>query len=219
MGGSVFPPYYLTSEQNMVDVMKIMMTSFKRSCAGSATLSTLNLAAGHHQPTPPPETPGHSRACLGQSPVGSPLLSPWSWCAQASVCALQESVSPVLCKFWRLYGGLMVTSSKRACARPRSAAPRAPAPAAGHCWPVPPQEMLKHSSVWVSVGSLDPGAQKVCWVPWASLVDLGFDSKCDLTPPSILLWLLCPWTWGISSQLLQHHAAPALALSTGHWSV
>ena len=219
MGGSVFPPYYLTSEQNMVDVMKIMTTSFKRSCAGSATLSTLNPAAGHRQPTPPPETPGHSRACLAQSPVGSPLLSPWSWCAQASVCALQESVSPVLCKFWRLYGGLMETSSKRACARPRSAAPRAPAPAAGHCWPVPPQEMLKHSSVWVSVGSLDPGAQKVCWVPWASLVDLGFDSKCDLTPPSILLWLLCPWTWGISSPLLQHHAAPALALSTGHWSV
>ena len=28
---------------------------------------------------------------------------------------------------------------------PRSAAARAPAPAAGHCWPVPPQENLKHS--------------------------------------------------------------------------
>ena len=26
--------------------------------------------------------------------------------AQGSVCALQESVSPVLCKFWRLYGGV-----------------------------------------------------------------------------------------------------------------
>ena len=41
--------------------------------------------------------------------------------------------------------GLIVTSSKRAYATPRSAAPRAPAPAAGHCWPVPPQETLKHS--------------------------------------------------------------------------
>ena len=41
--------------------------------------------------------------------------------------------SPVLCTFWRLYGGLMVTSSKRASAMPRSTAPRAPAPAAVHC--------------------------------------------------------------------------------------
>ena len=41
---------------------------------------------------------------LGQSLVGSLLLSPWSWCMQGSVCALQDSVSPVLCKFWQLYG-------------------------------------------------------------------------------------------------------------------
>ena len=34
------------------------------------------------------------------------LLSPGSWCAQGFVCALQESVSPVLCKFWQLYGGV-----------------------------------------------------------------------------------------------------------------
>ena len=158
---------------------------------------------------PLPETPGHSRASLGQSLVGSLLLSPGSWYAQGSFCALQESVSPVLCKFWRLHGGvngdllqgglchtqvcctqspcprssplltrtstgdtqkqvwlslcgvswcaqgfvcalqesvspallssdgfmvgLMATSSKRAYAIPRSAAPRAPAPTAVHC--------------------------------------------------------------------------------------
>ena len=40
---------------------------------------------------------------------------------------------------------LMMTSSKRAYATPRSVAPRAPAPVAGHCWPVPPQETPKHS--------------------------------------------------------------------------
>ena len=39
--------------------------------------------------------------------------------------------------------GLMVTSSKRAYAIPRSAAPTAPV--AGHCWPVPPQEIFIHS--------------------------------------------------------------------------
>ena len=68
---------------------------------------------------------------------------------------------PVLCKFWWLYGGLMVTSSKWAYEMPRSTAPRAPAAAAVHCWPVPPQETLKHSSVSVSVGSLGPDVPKV----------------------------------------------------------
>ena len=92
--------------QTMVEVMKIMATSFKGSHACTATLSAPNPAAGHCQPMPPLETPGHSWASLGQSLVGSLLLSPGSWCTQGSVYALQESVSPVLCKFWRLYGGV-----------------------------------------------------------------------------------------------------------------
>ena len=150
------------------------------------------------------------------------------------VCALQESVSPVLCKFWQPYGWLMATSYKKVYAIPRFTAPRAPAPAAIHCWPIPPQKTHKHSSVSVSVGSLGPGAHTV----WAlSLVGMGFDSKCDFTlstsllglllcpwtlgifsesfqcctaaapVPAVLLGLLCPWMWGISSQSLQHWAA------------
>ena len=62
-------------------------------------LSVPNPAPGQCQPTPPLETPGHSQASLGQSLAGSLLLSPGSWCAQGFVCALQESISPVLCKF------------------------------------------------------------------------------------------------------------------------
>ena len=42
----------------------------------------------------------------------------------------------------------MATSSKRAYATPRSAAPRDTAPVAGHCWPIPPQETLRHCSGW-----------------------------------------------------------------------
>ena len=34
------------------------------------------------------------------------LLSPGSWGAQSFVCPLEEYVSPVLCKFWQLYGGV-----------------------------------------------------------------------------------------------------------------
>ena len=63
-------------------------------------------AAGHPWPMPPPETHEHSWASLGQSLVGSLLLSPGSWWAQGFVCALLESVSSVLCKFWQLYGGV-----------------------------------------------------------------------------------------------------------------
>ena len=87
-----------------------MATSFKRSsCAHTATLSTSDTAAGHHWPTPLPEIPVHSRARLGQSLLGSLLLSPGSWCtpgAQVFFCALQESVSPVLWKFWWFNGGV-----------------------------------------------------------------------------------------------------------------
>ena len=114
----------------MVEVMKIMATFFKRSPARTATLSAPNPAAGHHQPTPLLETPGHSQASLGQSLVGSLLLSPG---AQGSVCALQESISQSCVSSGRSVVGLMVTSSTRAYAILKSAAPRAPAPAAGHC--------------------------------------------------------------------------------------
>ena len=67
-----------------------MVTSFKISQAYTATLSAPNPAAGHHEPTPLQETPGHSQTSLGQSLVGSLLLSPG---VQGSVCVLQESIS------------------------------------------------------------------------------------------------------------------------------
>ena len=56
-------------------------------------------AAGHCWPTPPLEIPGHSQASVGQSLVGSLLLSPGYWCTQDFVCALQVSLSLVLWKF------------------------------------------------------------------------------------------------------------------------
>ena len=84
----------------MVEVMKIMVTSFKRSHACKAAFSAPDPAAVHCLTTPSPETTRHSLASLGQTLVGSLLLSPGSWCKQGFVCALKESVSPFLCKFW-----------------------------------------------------------------------------------------------------------------------
>ena len=140
---------------------------------------------------PPPTTPllattGHSWASLGQSLVGS-------WYTQGSACALQESVSPVLCKFWWLYGELMVTSSKRAYAIPRFTALRVPALATVHRLLIPPQETPKYSSVSVSGRSLGPGTHKVCLSPLSISGNMGFDSKWDFA-----LLLSC---WGFSFAL------------------
>ena len=52
-----------------------MATSFKKSCAYTASLSAPDTAAGHCRLTPLLETPGHSQASLGQSLVGSLLIS------------------------------------------------------------------------------------------------------------------------------------------------
>ena len=59
------PSLLFTWDQTMVEVMKIMVTSFKRSHACTATLSAPNPEAGHHKPMPLLETPGHSQASLG----------------------------------------------------------------------------------------------------------------------------------------------------------
>ena len=84
---------------NYVELMKIMATSFKRSHACTAALSTPSPAAGHHWPMSPLQISGHFWASLGQSFVGSLLLSPGSWCAQGCFCPPRVSVSSVL---WEL---------------------------------------------------------------------------------------------------------------------
>ena len=57
-----------------------------------ATLSAPSPAAGRHQSTPLLEAPGHSWASLGQSLVGSLLLSPGSLCAQSSARRSNQSI-------------------------------------------------------------------------------------------------------------------------------
>ena len=150
--------------------MKIMATSFKRSHARTATLSAPNPAAGHHQPTPPPETPGHSQASLGQSLVGSLLFSPGSWCTQGSVCAHQESISQSCVSSGSSVVGLMATSSKRAYAILKSAAP---SHTQVHCTQSPcpcSSPLLTHTSTentqtQFCLSLYGPGAHKVCLSP------------------------------------------------------
>ena len=76
-------------------------------------------------------------------------------------CAPREPISQSCVSSGSPMVRLMATSSKRAYAILKSAAPRAFVPASDHHRPVPPQETPKHRFVSVSVGSLGPGAQKV----------------------------------------------------------
>ena len=145
MGRAVFPPCCLTWDQTMVEVIKKMATTFKRSMHTLPHSVPLTLQQATANP------------CLWQrlldthGQVWVSLL--WGDCS----FLLGPSMYKVLfVPFKNLFPqscvssgssmvGLMLTSSKRAYAIPRSAAPRAPALVEGHCWPVLPQETFTHS--------------------------------------------------------------------------
>ena len=136
------------------------------------------------------------------------LLSSES-CEQGYVWSLQESVSPVQCKFWQLCGvvngdlfpkGLIPYPG---LLHPELQSTADPYLHRRHSNTVLPQSPW---NLWVLV------CTRFVWALWAALASIGFDSKCDFAPPTILLWFLCPWTWDISSQPLQHRTTSAPAL-------
>jgi len=85
--------------QTMVGVMILFQKDLCQHAAAPRTIvvSASGSMAGHRQPVPLLETAGHSQASLAQSFMGSLFLSPESWCSQAFVCALQESLFPQSC--------------------------------------------------------------------------------------------------------------------------
>ena len=124
------------------------------------------------------------------------VTAPFSWvleCARFCLCPARVCF-PVLCKFWWLHGGLMVTSPRGFMLYPDQLHPE----------PLPLQQSTtdlylhrRHSNTVLSL-SLGPGAQKFCLSPLSVFGGNEFDSKHDFTPPTILLGLLlCPWMWGI----------------------
>ena len=99
----------------MVEVKKVMGSSFKTSHTHTAALSAPTSAAGHRRPTPPKRLLGtHGQVWV--SLVGSPLLSPRSWCAQG-LFVPSESLLPHSCvSSSGSIVGLLATSSRRAYA-------------------------------------------------------------------------------------------------------
>jgi len=115
----------------MMEVVKIIVTSFKRSHASLAILTAPNSAAGHHQPMPLPVLDVHGQVWVS-------LL--WGHCsfllgpgAHKVLFVPSKSLFPQSCvSSGGSMVGLIVTSSKRAYAIPKSAAFRAPVPMAVH---------------------------------------------------------------------------------------
>ena len=103
--------------------------------------------------------------------VSCGVTAPFSWVlVHTRFCLCLSSLLPQSCVSpGGSMVGLMMTFSKMACAIPRSAPPRVPAPMTGHSWPVPLKERLKHSKTCL--------AQAM----WGLLVCIRF---C-LSPPSI----------------------------------
>ena len=77
-GWSCVPSLLSTWGPTMVEVMKIMATSFKRSHACTATLIAPNPAASHHRHTPLLETLQHSLTSKSGS-VSCGVTAPFSW--------------------------------------------------------------------------------------------------------------------------------------------
>ena len=156
-GWSCVPSLLFAWAQTMVEAMKRMGTSLRRSQACVAAVCAPNPAeATADRPLRwrLPET--HRQASCG-------VTAPFSWVLVHTVQLRPPSVySPVLCRFWQLCPGVNGHLLREDVCHTHT---QSPTPAADHCRPVPPQETLKHSCVSVSVGSLGPGAHKVCLSP------------------------------------------------------
>ena len=108
--------------------------------------------------------------------MGSLLLSPGPWCSKGFACAFQESVSPVLCKFRWLYGGVNGNLLQEGLCHTRVCCTQSPCPCGRPlltCTTAGDTQTLKGRSGLVSVGS--PGVHNILFEP----------SKC--------LW----WIWGL----------------------
>ena len=141
----------------MMEVMKIMVTSFKMF--HDAQLQAVYQSCSRPAPTHASTRDTWTLIYMSGS-VSFGVTAPFflSWCSQGAfffflcvyVCPPRICFS-ALCKFGSSIVGLMATSSKRVYAIPKFAASRAPVSVAVHCWPVPIQESLQHSlsqSLW-----------------------------------------------------------------------
>ena len=121
----------------------------------------------------------------------------WSWCTQGFVCAFQESISSVLCKFWQLYDGVIGDFLQEGLCHSQVCCTQSPCPCS--------RPVLTHTSAG------DTQTQF-----WFSLCGVS-GSWCaqGLFDPSKCLW----WVWGlilnVTSPLLPSCLGFSFALGHG----
>ena len=148
--------------------------------------------------------------------VSCGVTVPFSWVLVHKVLLCPPRVYfPVLCKFWQLYGGVngnllqedlchTHTQSPCPCSRPLLT-----------CTSTGDAHIVLSQSLW---GPWVLVHTRFVWTLWVSLAGMRIDSKHKFAPPSILLGLLlCPWTWGVSSQPLQCLPSYWGFSDLGHW--
>ena len=179
-GWGCAPSLLFTWGQTMVEVMKMMVTSLKRSHACTATVLILQ------QPTTDP--------CLRRRlpdthrQVSCGVTVPFPWVLVHKVLLCPPSVCfPVLCKFWQLYGGVNGdllqedlchnhTQSPCPCGRPL--------PTRTSTGDTQTQFCLSLWGPWFLV------CTRFVWALWVSLEGMGFDLKANSH--------VLPSCWGFS---------------------
>ena len=144
-------------------------------------------------PLPEGASAGDSWTPMGKAgSVSCGVTAPFSWVlVHTSFCLCPpESISLVLCKFWQLYGGLNGDFLQEGLCHTQVCCTQSSCPCSSllltctSSGGTQTQFCLSLWALWVQVHI------RYVWALWASLEGIGFDSKCDFTPTTILLGLL-----------------------------
>ena len=119
---------------------------------------------------------GTTTTCLDRRLLDTPgqiwsiscgVTAPFSWILLGTrFCLCPPRVYfPVLYKFWRLYDEVNDNLLQEGLCHTQVCCTQSPCPCGRPLLTHAPQEGVKHNAVSVSVGSLGPGAHKVCLSP------------------------------------------------------
>ena len=146
------------------------------------------------------------------------VTAPFSWvllCTKFCLC-LQESVSPVLCKFRQLHGGVNGELLQEGLCHTQVCCTQSPSPCVSPlltCTSTGDTKIQFYLSLCGVSGSwgtqgLSEQAEHL-WQEWGWILNVN-------SPLILLGLLLCPWTWGIFAKSLEHLAA-ATPVPTSCW--
>ena len=169
------------------------------------------------RPPPTHTSTRDSRTPTGKSgTVSSGVTAPFSWVLVHGVLLCPPRVYfPGLCKFWQSYGRVNGALLQEGLCHSQVCCTQSPSlrqTTAERYLHRRLSNTVLSQSLWGPCVLVSTGFFSALW---ASLVGMGYDSKHDFTPPTVLLGFLWSWTWGISTLLVQQRAAAAPDLRRG----